>query len=290
MTPTVRNNVFLALKPAAGMCNRLRAIFSFYYLSRDKNLDYLVIWESCEKYCPGNIFDYYIKIPGTEYIIWRSVPWGISANSPSRMSNQVQMYKGVQLIERGSKFAKEKGFFTFYGSGGEYGNSNAKKYSGRYTNIYTHLVLNNKTQAIINNNKRELGKYIAVHIRRTDHKKGKQESTQNYINFIQKYPNNYNIYLATDCIKVKRDLFKHFEDRIKIITFNHRHHTRQTSMLDAIIDLHMCIESDFFYGTNGSSFSELIYQKRYYDNKLSIDEFKTAKEKGAIGLDKFPYS
>jgi hypothetical protein len=61
-------------------------------------------------------------------------------------------------------------------------------------------------------------------------------------------------------------------------------------MLDAIIDLHMCIESDFFYGTNGSSFSELIYQKRYYDNKLSMDEFTIAKEKEAIGLDKFPYT
>ena len=44
----------------------------------------------------------------------------------------------------------------------------------------------------------------------------------------------------------------------------------------------MCIESDYFYGTNGSSFSELIYQKRYYDKKLSMDEFNIAIQKDRL--------
>ena len=53
-------------------------------------------------------------------------------------------------------------------------------------------------------------------------------------------------------------------------------------MKQAIIDLHMCIESNIFYGTNHSSYSELIYSKRYYDNKMNHDELKIAKQKGAI--------
>ena len=291
MTPSVNNKNFLALKPAAGLCNRLRAIFSFYILSLEKEIDFLVIWEPCAKYCPGNIFDYYQKIPGTNYVIWDSFPWGTPLTSEKRSGNRIQMYKGVQLIERGSKFAKQKGFFTVYISGGEHGCGKNKKYSGKYTNIYNHLLLNSQTQSIIDDYKTKLGKYIAVHIRRTDHKKTKQEPTQKYIDFINQYPTNYNVYIATDCIRAKNEMYKHFQDRVKIIHFDHRGKTRQTSILDAIKDLHMCIESDYFYGTNGSSFSELIYQKRYYDKKLSIDEFNIAIQKDALDSNlSYPYN
>ena len=58
--------------------------------------------------------------------------------------------------------------------------------------------------------------------------------------------------------------------------------SRYTSLKQAIIDLHMCIESDIFYGTLGSSYSELIYQKRYFENKMCEYEINIAKEKNAI--------
>ena len=58
--------------------------------------------------------------------------------------------------------------------------------------------------------------------------------------------------------------------------------SRYTNLEQTIIDLHMCIESNIFYGTLGSSFSELIYQKRYFENKMCDDEINTAKEKFAI--------
>jgi|TARA_B110000008_G_C16940222_1_gene552159 hypothetical protein len=46
----------------------------------------------------------------------------------------------------------------------------------------------------------------------------------------------------------------------------------------------MCIESDIFYGTHHSSFSELIYSKRYFDNKMNDYELKIAKKKGAVKI------
>lgn len=268
------NKVFVAIHPQSGMCNRLRAIFSFYLLSIQRKQKFLVVWEECRRTCPGILFEYYLPIPGTEYLLWKK--------------DEQQMYNGIELVKRGSKRQKEVGKFTMFTSGGEFGCGNKKEYCGKYTNLYKYLTLNEKTQSIIDEAKTELGDYVAVHIRRTDHKKNKQEINQVYINFINSFPKSLNVYIATDCIKTKKVLYETFKDRIRVIQFNHIIKSRQTSMLDAIIDVHMCIESNHFYGTNGSSFSELIYQKRYFEKKMDESEYLTAKKKKAILLDCFP--
>ena len=192
------NKNFVAIHPQSGMCNRLRAIFSFYLLSIQRKQKFLVVWEECRRTCPGILFDYYLPIPDTEYLLWKK--------------DEQQLYDGIELVKRGSKRQKEVGKFTMFTSGGEFGCGNKKEYCGKYTNLYKHLTLNEKTQSIIDDAKTQLGDYVAVHIRRTDHKKNKQEKNQVYIDFIDSFPKSLNVYIATDCIKTKKVLYETFKN------------------------------------------------------------------------------
>tara|TARA_B110000208_G_scaffold189435_1_gene250968 strand:+ start:931 stop:1728 length:798 start_codon:yes stop_codon:yes gene_type:complete len=264
------NQEFLAVEPWSGLCNRLRAIFSFYKLSNKLNKPFLVVWDCHrENTCMGNILDYYDKIPNVDYIILKN---------KDETSNHT--YKGIQLYARHNKQNKP---YNICSSGGEYADGRNPEYCGKYSNLYKELKLNSYMQDIINNNKLKIKKYISVHIRRTDHKH--HEPDENYINFLKKYP-EYNIYIACDNSNIQNKFYELFNDRI--LTQKHKAGrdtgSRFTDLKDAIIDLHMCIESDIFYGTHHSSFSELIYSKRYFNNKMNDYELKIAKKKGAVKI------
>ena len=262
------DNNFIALVPYSGLCNRLRAIFSHYQLSLEQNKPFLIIWRSkLEAACIGNLLDYYEKIPNVDYII---------ENTRQDFNLLKLKYKNTVLINRPNKN------YNIRGSGGEVSCGRNKKYSGKWTYLYKELKLKDHMQNIINTNKDKLGKYIAVHIRKTDHKH--KECDKKYIDFIDKYP-DYNLYIATDNPKTQKMFNDLYKDRVKIIYLNMKFGKcgrRYTNLDQTIIDLHMCIESDIFYGTLGSSYSELIYQKRYFENKMCDYEFNIAKEKYAI--------
>ena len=130
---------------------------------------------------------------------------------------------------------------------------------------YIKKIVLNKI-SILNNN------YISVHIRRTDHiwlaKKENQYTSDNeFMNFLNKYDKN--IYVATDNKETYDKFKKLYPDQIK---FNYhksfKNTLRETSLLDAIVDIYMCIYSYNFMGSGWSSFSGLIKELRTHQLKL----------------------
>jgi len=109
-------------------------------------------------------------------------------------------------------------------------------------------------------------KFIACHIRRTDiltyntpsHKWYKHKTDDNYINFINKYDNTYNIFLATDNKETQDKFIKLYGDRLICNPIINNNNLRQTSIQDAVVDMYVCSYAKEFEGTIGSSFSDTI--------------------------------
>jgi hypothetical protein len=151
--------------------------------------------------------------------------------------------------------------------------STFKEYSIDYTGcminkdfppIYDELKLKPELQAIIDEKRRILGPYIAVHVRRTDHiELAKQYNMytedESFFSFLDENLSDKNIYIATDN-KETYELFKsRYHEKIKFeYHVTNESSYRKTSLADAIIDLFMCIHASSFMGSGRSSFSSLI--------------------------------
>jgi len=121
-------------------------------------------------------------------------------------------------------------------------------------------------QSIIDSNKSKLGdKYISCHIRRTDalsHPVHKIKSEKEYMDFIDKYNSSMKIYIATDNKETQDKFLDKYGDRLLMKKIIPSDKLRQTSIQDALIDIYTCAEAEYFMGSIGSSFSDLINELR----------------------------
>jgi hypothetical protein len=121
-------------------------------------------------------------------------------------------------------------------------------------------------QSIIDSNKNKLGnKYISCHIRRTDalsHPVHKIKSEKEYMDFIDNYDLNMKIYIATDNKETQDIFLDKYGDRLILKKIIQSEKLRQTSVQDALIDIYTCVGAEYFMGSNGSSFTDLINQFR----------------------------
>lgn len=225
----INKNVFI-LQVSAGLCNRLRAMFSYYQYCKSVNQKLVVIWIP-DIQCPGNYKNYFKKINdiivldnnNAKHII-NCKTCGYHPNYNIKNNPILNLYKDLDIIEPIRK--KVKHILSLY----------------RYN-------------------------LIAVHIRRTDHiglaKKNNRFTDDNqFVSFINHY-NNYNLYIATDCKDTQKKFYKLYKNRIKYIKFidNNNNH-RKTSIEDALIDIYVCKNAHIFKGSDYSSFSSFIEQLR----------------------------
>jgi hypothetical protein len=134
--------------------------------------------------------------------------------------------------------------------------------------IYQDLKLLPHMEQKINGIKSILGKYVSVHIRRTDHielakSQNLYTEEQKYIDFLNENK-EYNIYIATDNLETQSYFYNLFKERIKSIKFinSDKIKLRQTSLEEAIIDLYICVYSHKFMGTPYSSYTDTILSIR----------------------------
>lgn len=119
--------------------------------------------------------------------------------------------------------------------------------------------------------KEKLGNnYIACHIRRTDalkHGDYKKHIKQDeeYIDFIDQYPTNLKIYIATDCRKTQQKFFDLYGDRLVYKKIEDNTNLRQTSLQDAVKDMYVCAGATYFLRSVGS-FSDTIEHLRNLKN------------------------
>ena len=136
--------------------------------------------------------------------------------------------------------------------------------AGEFEYLYRYLQPNDNINGTIQNLINKTGKkYISMHIRRTDHivmaeNHNQYVSDTEYIDFINNYP-GYNIYLACDNRATQDKFINLYGNRIIInnrITDNNN--LRKTSLEDSVIDIFMCVYSQFFKSAGYSSFSDTI--------------------------------
>lgn len=140
--------------------------------------------------------------------------------------------------------------------------------------IFQDLQLKPNLEKIIKNKMKKMKKYIAIHVRRTDHTNNYNEdikqlltTDKEFIDFINQNK-NYKVYLATDNKDTQDFYINKFKNKIvynkKIVKTSD---LRQTSLKDSIIDMYMCINAEKFKGSYRSSFSGFINQNRKHLNK-----------------------
>jgi len=226
----------IVIKPRAGLCNRLRFMFSFIKRLQDnskfEDTNLTVLWEP-DNECPYFYLDIMCPIPNVKFI-----------KNP----------KNVDSID-----------FSSCGTVGGYKNINYIsniKFSQK-------IEILKKIKKIINILE---NKYIAIHVRRTDHvdlAKSKNRFTEDkeFIQFINSNK-SYNIFLATDCLKTQQKFKKLYPKRTKYIKFINENINgkRKTSFETAIIDMFTCAFAVKFKGSDYSSYSEFINLIRLQNN------------------------
>lgn len=231
------NNTFV-LETNSGLCNRLRAVFSYYISLKNTNTKMIVIWKP-DIHCPGYFLDYFKPVPGVTFL---------------RQNNGLKVNK--KTCGAHSKF-------------------NPNDVDNKDLNIFRYLEPLPKIKSkVIGLLKKYNKNYIATHIRRTDHK-GVIDRRDNGIgttnNVFRQFINlhkNKNLYIATDCKNTQNMFYNMYKNRIKYIKKITGNNFRQTSLYDAVVDLYMCQNASVFKGTICSSFSGIISYLRHSKRKF----------------------
>ena len=205
----------LNIIPQAGLCNRLRVLFSYLKIANDQNKTLNVFWVESAA-CNGFFLDVFMPIPNVNFV-------------------------------------KEKPTYIDYA-----GYTPAVKLT---KNDYVSLIPTNDINSLILDTT-IYKDYNAMHIRRTDHTKyvqQKQKITNDVVfeNFVD--ASNLPVYLACDNRDTQQQFLAKYPDKVFINReISRSPNKRQTSLVDAVIDLFMCVKSKKFLGTNYSSYSDLI--------------------------------
>ena len=189
--------------------------------------------------------------------------WNINNDCPDMFDNLFEPLENIEIVYNDkNKYIIDINVF------------NCKKINTDYiTNNYIKLLKPlPHIQENINNTKKLLQKvnpeYIACHIRRTDILKLYKDknittylSDQDYIDFINQYPCNLNIYIATDNHETQNKFINLYGDRLIYKKIEPSTNLRQTSLQDAVVDMYVCTGAKYFVGSI-SNLTDVITQLR----------------------------
>jgi len=223
---------YLTINAAGGLNNKLRVLLSYLH-----------------EYNEG-------KFPNKKLrIIWKKAD-----DCPDIFTNLFEPLKNVELIYNTDNLYRPYVYATTTQAiNQEYIN---KKYFKLLKPI-KHIQTN------IDTLKNQLGDdYIACHIRRTDmielYTKYKIECIPDdeYIKFIDSYPSNLKIYIATDNDVTQTKFITLYNNRLIYKKIEKTNKLRQTSLDDAVKDIYVCAGAKYFMGSLRSSFTDTIMYLR----------------------------
>jgi len=219
----------LVIMPEGGLCNMLSVVFSWYAKAKKEGRELVVCWALSDA-CPGFFLDYFEPVPGIRFI---------KGYNPGAKYD----YQGCGVLEEFN-----------------------------HPSMYAALKPKAYIQVRVDANIAELKSgglgFVAIHARRTDHvmdamanKKFTSDAT--FFQFLDKQPQETNIYLATDNLGTQETYKARYGERIKAMKWiTPRRALRQTGIEDAVVDIYTCVAANAFLGSGWSSFSDLINDLR----------------------------
>jgi hypothetical protein len=213
-----------------GLNNKLRVMLSYLYVANVENKKLRIIWVK-DIQCPEDFKNLFEPINNVEIIYSENI---ISNN----------------LID----------FNVGWNPDDRYIKNNYFKYLKPIKTIQDDI---DQLKILLQNN------YIACHIRRTD-----ISTLQNilsdfyineddaYVNFINQYPEDLKIYIATDNKDTQDKFINIYGNRIIYKIISKSDNLRQTSVQDAVKDMYVCAGATYFMGSPHSSFSDTINEIR----------------------------
>jgi hypothetical protein len=245
-----KKNIF-TIYPKAGLSNKLRVIFGWL-----KCKDKIRVYWNVDQACNGKFTDIFEPIENVE-IVETSLTYGLYINP---------LYTIIDLFFYYVIYPMKFDYYGFedYKKIMEKNNIHYSLYEEK--EIYKKLKIKSRLNNIVNEfiKKNNLQDGISLHVRRTDHVSLAQNSNnysddQEFFDFIDKFPNNTTIFLATDNLKTQEQFIERYGKRLfyykKIKEGNN---LRKTSLEDAVIDIFIAARIKNFKGSKHSSYSELI--------------------------------
>lgn len=234
-----RNEPYITVVAMNGLGNKLQVLLSYLVRANNEGKKLRLIWHLSEA-CPQKYDELFEPMPNLDVIYSDEIiPIDINIENPK----ETYMYNPDYIN------------FLNYNDWNLIGNS--------------YLLL--KPVPLVQNNiditKTKLGEnYIACHIRRTDALtasgyKDNITKDEEYINFINQYPINLKVYIATDCRDTQKKFIDIYGDRMVYKKIEDNNNLRQTSVQDAVKDMYVCAGAKYFKKSYGT-FTDTIMKLR----------------------------
>ena len=227
-----KNEPYITVVANAGLCNKLNVLLSYLYKANKEGKKLKIIW---------TVYD----------------------QCPDKFNNLFKDIDNVIIEYYNDELMKES--ISDYNTTRKY---NDDFISSNYFRLLRPIPI---IQNEINNIKNLLNNtYIACHIRRTDslnHSWYKNYIIHDdkFIKFINSYPSNLKIYIATDCKDTQQKFINIYGDRMVYKKIEDNNNLRQTSLQDAVKDIYVCADATYFKRSFGS-FSDTIEELRKLKN------------------------
>jgi hypothetical protein len=234
-----RNEPYITVVAMNGLSNKLEVILSYLARANNEGKKLKIIWHLSEA-CPEKYENLFKPIPNLEVVY----------------SDEI-IPIDINIVNPEENYEYNPDFINFWNS----------EDSHLIGNSYSLLRPISSIQNEIDDTKQKLGnEYIACHIRRTDaltHPAYKDDKTSDldYINFIDQYPKNLKIYIATDCRDTQKIYIHLYGDRMIYKKIEENNNFRQTSLQDAVKDMYVCAGATYFKRSVGT-FSDTILNLR----------------------------
>ena len=221
------NEPYITVYAEWGLNNKLQTILSYLYKANQEDKKLKVIW-IIDDDCPDIFKNLFKPIPNVEFIYIDNIEYDYKTG-----------YK------YNDDFIQEK--------------------------YYKLLEPINSIQEEIDNTKKLLNyEYIACHLRRTDgwdHYSyiNDRHTDEEYMDFIDQYPQELKIYSATDCRDTQQKFIDKYGDRLIYKKIEENNNFRQTSLQDAVKDMYVCASAKYFMRSPGT-FSNTIIHLRNLSN------------------------
>lgn len=248
----------IIIKPLGGLCNRIRAIASAFFLAKDLNKKLIIIWNK-DRYLGCKFRDLFEPIDDVKVIETSSL-FNLSRLSKinyTYFKYRVKAYKYIddEIIRKNKynieieKLNNDKVIFietcySFY----------------QYTNLNLFKPIQEIKQSVDEITKFFDENIVGVHIRRGDNiksiEKSKSSEFINAMNFEIEKCKDVKFFLATDSPLEEERLKKKYKNRI--IT-NKKEFKRNSlmGMQDAVVDLLCLSETNKIFASYNSSFSDI---------------------------------